>query len=57
MDPRWMSSRTIIGPVGHLRAYLEATLEVMKNTHDAEARYIREYDQLYLSEVWALQEY
>lgn len=57
MDPRWMNSGTIIGPVAHLRTYLEATLEEMNKTYHLESRHIREFDQLYLTKVWAIQEY
>ncbi|PPJ56901.1 hypothetical protein CBER1_02273 [Cercospora berteroae] len=53
--PRWLNSGTIMGPVGDLRDYFAATLDMVSRRYDSNYEF-RNSDQLYFAEVWAEQE-
>lgn len=55
-DPRWLNSGTLIGPVGDLRRYIDATMEEIDETYDPEYQF-KESDQYYMANVWGRQEY
>ncbi|OAQ99034.1 hypothetical protein LLEC1_02508, partial [Akanthomyces lecanii] len=55
-DPRWLNSGTVIGPVGDMRTYINATMAEIARTYDANFEN-RESDQYYLANVWGRQEY
>lgn len=56
MDPRWLNSGTVIGPVSDVRDLITATMAEIKETYDEEYRW-KESDQFYISNIWGRQEY
>ncbi|KEY75260.1 hypothetical protein S7711_07614 [Stachybotrys chartarum IBT 7711] len=55
-DPRWLNSGTVIGPTADMRRLVDATMDEIEATYDAEFPQ-SESDQYYLSNVWGRQEY
>ncbi|PNY20492.1 Uncharacterized protein TCAP_07383 [Tolypocladium capitatum] len=55
-DPRWLNSGTVIGPIDDMRRLIDAAMDEVAATHDAEYEF-RESDQYYISNVWGRQEY
>ncbi|KAH7321364.1 hypothetical protein B0I35DRAFT_450703 [Stachybotrys elegans] len=55
-DPRWLNSGTVIGPAGDMRKMIDATMEEIEATYDADFPQ-SESDQYYLSNLWGRQEY
>ncbi|POR32251.1 Uncharacterized protein TPAR_07551 [Tolypocladium paradoxum] len=55
-DPRWLNSGTVIGPINDMRRLIDATMDEIAATHDAEYEF-RESDQYYIANVWGRQEY
>ena len=55
-DPRWLNSGTVMGPIGHLRELIYATMDEIAYTYDTDYEH-SESDQYYLSNVWGRQEY
>lgn len=49
--PRWLNSGTIMGPLGDMRDYFQATLELIEENH------VTDSDQFYFANVWGKQEY
>lgn len=56
MDPRWLNSGTVIGPIDDVRALIAATMAEIKETYDEEYQW-KESDQFYISNIWGRQEY
>lgn len=55
-DPKWLNSGTVIGPVGDMRTYINATMVEITRTYDENFEN-SESDQYYLANVWGRQEY
>ncbi|KOS19440.1 hypothetical protein ESCO_000216 [Escovopsis weberi] len=53
---RWLNSGTVIGPLGDMKRYIDATMDEISATHDPAFQY-SESDQFYLANVWGLQEF
>lgn len=56
MLPKWLNSGTLIGPAGHMRAYISATMYEIMNSWNPDNMY-KDSDQFYLANVWGRQEY
>lgn len=54
--PRWLNSGTVLGPASDLRKLFKATEKRIEKTYDKKNN-LRNSDQMYLSDVWADQEY
>ncbi|KAF4974835.1 hypothetical protein FZEAL_8296 [Fusarium zealandicum] len=55
-DSRFLNSGTVIGPLGDLRTFIDATLMLIEDTWDPDFRY-HDSDQYYISTMYARQEY
>jgi hypothetical protein len=54
--PKALNSGAVIGPLGDLLAFIDATIVLVDESYDPEFRY-RDSDQLYLARLYARQEY
>ncbi|KAJ5466649.1 hypothetical protein N7539_009378 [Penicillium diatomitis] len=54
--PIWLNSGTIMGPVKDMRLMFAATLDLIAKRYSREGDW-SDSDQLYMSEVWGMQEY
>ena len=55
-QPRWLNSGTIMGPVSDMRQFIAATLDRIRTTYDPNHEN-KESDQMYMADVWGVQEY
>ena len=55
-QPRWLNSGTIMGPVSDMRQFMAATLDRIRTSYDPNHEN-KESDQMYMSDVWGVQEY
>ncbi|EXK29486.1 hypothetical protein FOMG_13962 [Fusarium oxysporum f. sp. melonis 26406] len=55
-DSRFLNSGTVIGPLGDLRIFIDATLQLIKDTWDPDFKF-HNSDQYYISTLYARQEY
>ncbi|KAM5344288.1 hypothetical protein ACJ41O_012825 [Fusarium nematophilum] len=55
-DSRFLNSGTVIGPLGDLRTFIDAALELIEDIWDPEFRF-HDSDQYYISTLYARQEY
>ncbi|RFN42601.1 hypothetical protein FIE12Z_12764 [Fusarium flagelliforme] len=55
VDPKYLNSGTVIGPLGDLRQVIDAALLLIENTWNATFKY-RNSDQYYLGKLYARQE-
>lgn len=54
--PKALNGGAVIGPLGDLREFIDATLHLIEETYDSDFQY-RSSDQLYLARLYARQEY
>jgi hypothetical protein len=54
--PRWLNSGTIIGPVDDMREFFRGTIHRIGVAYNPDYEH-RESDQMYMSDMWAEQEY